>query len=200
MKNRLVCIFSNPFEELPSNQLMIIGLLFYVLSSIFVYYTSNHFEGLISVKSGSNTSLMLSFYNNGIAIVFLSLGAYLFGKVRNSGLRLIDVVNVVLISRIVIYIILLLIIEPFFVKDIFVKVELAILDDDFMLQSLSNLDRIILTVVGILAVFGLLFYFYFFISGLRFVINSKTKIDIFWILLVFLGLEVLCIGLGLNIN
>ena len=190
MNSKLAKLLINPFEEISSTKLLIIGLLAYLASSVFVFYSKCHFEGLIGVKSGRNTNLALSFYNNGIAIVLLTLGCYIFSYLKKSNFRLIDIFNVVLISRIIIYALLLILIEPFIVKNTLLKVEMAILDDDFMLATLTNFDRTVLTIFGFLCISFIVYFFYFFITGLRFVINSKTKMDSIWILLIVFGLEI----------
>lgn len=190
MKNKFTSIFINPFEKYSSRSLCIIGILAYLASSIISYYTLNHFQGIISVKSGGNATLLLSFYNNGIPIVLLTLALFLFGRTRNRNTRIIDILNVVMVSRIIIYLILLLLIEPFFIHGVLMKVEIAILDDDYMLNTLSSFDRTVLITFALLSLFCLVYFFYFFIGGIRFVINSKSKLDIFWILIIVFGLEI----------
>lgn len=180
----------NPFEYISSGKLLLIGLLLYLISSWSIFLSFNHFQGLISVKSGANSSLLWSFYNNGVSIVSLSFFTYFYGRLRNPKTRFIDVLNVVLISRCIIYFIALLINEPFFVKKALIKVELAILDNDFMLNTLATSDKVALVSLGLLSVLSLFYYFYFYISGIRFVINSKTKLDVLWLLLIFFGLEI----------
>ena len=199
MKVKWTRIFINPFEDFSSNQLLIVGLVTYVLSSMLVYYTGNHFQGVISIKQGASSNLIWSFYNNGMVVVLLSVLCYLFGKIRRSNVRFVDVLNVVLISRIIIYVILLLLIEPVFVKNTLTKVELAVLDDDFMLTSLSNLDRTVLISLAMISLLGLFYFFYFFVTSLCFVLNSKSKIDVLWILVLVFGLEILFSLFHLNI-
>lgn len=199
MKVKWTRIFINPFEYFSSNQLLFVGLLAYVLSSLLVFYTGNHFQGVISIKQGASSHLAWSFYNNGIVIVLLSALCFLFAKIRRSAVRFIDVLNVVLISRIILYTILLLLLEPLFVKDTLTKVELAILDNDFALTTISNLDRVVLISLAMVSLLGLFYYFYFFVIGLRFVLNSKSKNDVFWILALIFGLEIMFAFFHLNI-
>lgn len=198
--NKMYRILVNPFEDISSNLLFMIGLVAYVMSSFLAYYSGNHFMGLISVKSGGNSSLLLSFYNNGIPIVLLTGASFFLCRIRNKNTRIIDVLNVVMISRIIIYCILLMIAEPLFFKEVLLKVELAILNNDFAMISLSRLDKAVLTGFGIIALIGLFYFFYFFISGIRFVMNSKANIDILWILILIFGLEIAFTLFHININ
>lgn len=189
-------LLTNPFEDVSSTKLLIVGVISYLISSLIVFYSMNHFEGIISIKAGRNTNLALSFYNNGMAIATLTLGCYIFSILKRANIRIVDILNVVLISRIIIYVLLLLLIEPFVIKNTLLKVEIAILDDDFMLTTLTYLDRIVLGVLGFLCVAVLL---YFFITCLRFVINSKTKMDTVWIVLLVFGLEIVYTVFQFNI-
>lgn len=192
-------LLTNPFEDVSSTKLLIVGVISYLISSLIVFYSMNHFEGIISIKAGRNTNLALSFYNNGMAIATLTLGCYIFSILKRANIRIVDILNVVLISRIIIYVLLLLLIEPFVIKNTLLKVEIAILDDDFMLTTLTYLDRIVLGVLGFLCVAVLLYFFYFFITCLRFVINSKTKMDTVWIVLLVFGLEIVYTVFQFNI-
>lgn len=190
----------NPFEDISSNKLLIIGIVSYILSSLLAFYSSNHFLGFLSIKSGADSSLLLSFYNNGLAIVLLTLAVFIFARFKNSHVRFVDVLNVVMISRIVMYLILLVLADPFLVKNTLTKVELAILDDDFLLQTLTSFDKSVLVLIGLISVFGLFYFFYFFVSGVRFIINSKQRIDIYWIIFLVFLLEFVITFLGLNIK
>lgn len=189
-----------PFAYYSARTLLLVGVFAYVLSSLIAYYSGYHFEGLISVKSGANSSLLLSFYNNGISILLLTVCCYLFAKLRNSHSRIIDVLNVVLISRISIYIIMLMLTEPVFIKQTLIKVELAILDNDFMLSSLTTLNKVALMSLGVLSIFALISFFYYLVSGVLFIINSKTKMDVFFVLLLIFGLEIVFVLFRINIS
>lgn len=189
-----------PFAYYSDRTLLLVGVFAYVLSSFIAYYSGYHFEGLISVKSGANSSLLLSFYNNGISILLLTVCCYLFAKLRNSHSRIIDVLNVVLISRISIYIIMLMLTEPVFIKQTLIKVELAILDNDFMLSSLTTLNKVALMSLGVLSIFALISFFYYLVSGVLFIINSKTKMDVFFELLLIFGLEIVFVLFRINIS
>lgn len=193
-------IISNPFEVISDKTLLIIGLIAYLLSSLIVYNTNNHFQGLFMIRAGATSSLMLSLYNNAIAIFLLTLVAYGYGRWRNDNTHWIGVLNVVLISRIIIYIVMLLLLNSVLINNTIMKVEFAILDKDYWLQSLTYFDYLVLLAIGMLTLFGIVYFFYFFINGLRYTIGVKGKIEGLWILCLVFGLEIVFTLVHLNIN
>lgn len=187
----------NPFEIFSSGKLVVVGVVCYVASSVFAYYCNFNFQDLISIKQGANSNLWLSFYNNGIPVFLLSVVLYSFALLRKAYARYIDLLGVVLISRIPIYIVLLLL-EVFYLHKIQKKIELAVLSDDYLLNTISVFDKIVLVFFGLISLLCLYGFFYYLIKGTTYFIASKRKIDVFWILMMIFGLEFVFLLSGIN--
>ena len=200
MNNKVIALLTNPFENYSAKKLCYLGITAYLLSSILAYYSFHHFQGILRVTAGANASLSWSFYNNACPIVLLTLAMFVFGRLKNGHIRMLDILNVVLISRIIIYGLLTFLVIPFSLEKVLLKVEFSILDDDFMLSSLTVLDWAVLLVSGLFSLLCLTYFFYFFIKGIRFVVHSKSKLDGCWILVIIFGLEIAFILFGINKN
>lgn len=95
-------LFFNPFSKFSEKALLISGILFLVVGSFIGYYFGVTYDGIFDVHI-STVTLIESLTENVINVVILSLLLFIAGIIINSKTRIIDVLNVVLISRFPIY-------------------------------------------------------------------------------------------------
>lgn len=95
-------LFFNPFSKFSEKALLITGILFLVVGSFIGYYFGVTYDGIFDVHI-STVTLIESLTENVINVVILSLLLFIAGIMINSKTRIIDVLNVALISRFPIY-------------------------------------------------------------------------------------------------
>lgn len=95
-------LFFNPFSKFSEKALSISGILFLVVGSFIGYYFGVTYDGIFDVHI-STVTLIESLTENVINVVILSLLLFIAGIIINSKTRIIDVLNVALISRFPIY-------------------------------------------------------------------------------------------------
>lgn len=95
-------LFFNPFSKYSEKALLISGILFLVVGSFIGYYFGVTYDGIFDVHI-STVTLIESLTENVINVVILSLLLFIAGIIINSKTRIIDVLNVALISRFPIY-------------------------------------------------------------------------------------------------
>lgn len=95
-------LFFNPFSKFSEKALLISGILFLVVGSFIGYYFGVTYDGIFDVHI-STVTLIESLTENVINVVILSLLLFIAGIIINSKTRIIDVLNVALISRFPIY-------------------------------------------------------------------------------------------------
>lgn len=95
-------LFFNPFSKFSEKSLLMAGILFLVVGSFIGYYFGVTYDGIFDVHI-STVTLIESLTENVINVVILSLLLFIAGIIINSKTRIIDVLNVALISRFPIY-------------------------------------------------------------------------------------------------
>src|SRR5690606_13144424 len=94
--------FLNPFSKFSEKSLLMAGILFLVVGSFIGYYFGVTYDGIFDVHI-SPVTFTESLTENVINVVILSLLLFIAGIIINSKTRIIDVLNVALISRFPIY-------------------------------------------------------------------------------------------------
>jgi len=96
----------NPFAYFDEKILFIIGLFSHFLFTYIANITESFFPDFLSIKkNGISYSYLDLLYQNTRNLVIAILIFYILGKIINNRTRIIDIVNVVLISRIAYYIV-----------------------------------------------------------------------------------------------
>src|SRR5690606_5333057 len=95
-------LFFNPFSKFSEKALLISGILFLVVGSFIGYYFGVTYDGIFDVHI-STVTLIESLTENVINVGSLSMLLFIAGIIINSKTRIIDVLNVALISRFPIY-------------------------------------------------------------------------------------------------
>ncbi|MEG0529161.1 MAG: hypothetical protein RR578_02370, partial [Bacilli bacterium] len=135
--------------------------------------TNSNFPDFLSIKKGliDFTFWDLLYQNTrniGIAILFL----FILGKIINKRTRFIDIVNVVLISRIAYYIVFITDFIPI------VNNKLNKVTDSIQSNNLSVLQEsstmLVILIVAFVAIFFICVMFYYLYIGFRTVTNLKT--------------------------
>lgn len=182
---------TNPFEIYKERNLLVIGVVFAVIAALVSSFTNHLIFGSLKVISNHRQLWYEAIVNISITLFSNALILYVFARVRYAKTRLIDVLNVVLISHLVIYVMLFLTVLPP-VQNAVTAVELEILDKGFTTIELSKGHMFTLGLFGALVI-GLLFYFfYLLVVGMKIAMNSKHKIDVFLIIvLAFVGNTIL---------
>ena len=94
--------FLNPFSKFSEKSLLMAGILFLVVGSFIGYYFGVTYDGIFDVHI-SPVTFTESLTENVINVGILSLLLFIAGIIINSKTRIIDVLNVALISRFPIY-------------------------------------------------------------------------------------------------
>lgn len=95
-------LFFNPLSKFSEKALLISGILFLVVGSFIGYYFGVTYDGIFDVHI-SPVTFTESLTENVINVVILSLLLFIAGIIINSKTRIIDILNVALISRFPIY-------------------------------------------------------------------------------------------------
>lgn len=183
--------FVNPFEDNNEKTLFIVGITFFILGSIFSYSHNVLFDGIINVHSIGRLSLSASFYNNFANILLLSLILFVYGVLIYRKTRWIDVVNVVLISRIVIYLVSVLVSIPFF-KNIIHKLVEELQGSKFDPHNIALLDMLAMIAIGFASIALLVYFFYLMVVGIRITMNSKKVWHSVATIILILFIDTIC--------
>lgn len=181
-------ILTQPFERLQERQLLLFGLSTLIIASILGYLTSTRFDGVLDVHiSATPVQIEQPFLDNILNTVLLTAFLSLLARYINPKTRLIDILNIALISRI-----------PLYVITIFGFGGIMQETSDHMMQNITNpaemmnlpfINLILLGVSSIysiaaLVLFGILVY-----KGFKTATNLKTNLHKFLILVAVIIAE-----------
>jgi hypothetical protein len=176
---------TNPFEIYRERNLLIIGVVFAILTGLVSSYTSHLLFGSLKVISNQKQLWYEAILNIAITLLSNTIMLYVFARLRYVKTRFVDVLNVVLVSHLVLYLMLCLSVLPL-VQNAVTAVELEILDKGFAAPELSKVHMITLVGFGLVVISLLFYFFYLLVVGMKIAMNSKRKLDVFLlILLVF---------------
>lgn len=176
---------TNPFEIYRERNLLIIGVVFAILTGLVSSYTSHLLFGSLKVISNQKQLWYEAILNIAITLLSNTIMLYVFARLRYVKTRFVDVLNVVLVSHLVLYLMLCLTVLPL-VQNAVTAVELEILDKGFAAPELSKVHMITLVGFGLVVISLLFYFFYLLVVGMKIAMNSKRKLDVFLlILLVF---------------
>ncbi|HLS37208.1 MAG TPA: hypothetical protein VK023_02960 [Sphingobacterium bovisgrunnientis] len=176
---------TNPFEIYRERNLLIIGVVFAILTGLVSSYTSHLLFGSLKVISNQKQLWYEAILNIAITLLSNTIILYVFARLRYVKTRFVDVLNVVLVSHLVLYLMLCLTVLPL-VQNAVTAVELEILDKGFAAPELVNVHMITLVGFGLVVISLLFYFFYLLVVGMKIAMNSKRKLDVFLlILLVF---------------
>ncbi|MGN0002424.1 MAG: hypothetical protein ACI35V_03220 [Sphingobacterium composti] len=174
---------TNPFEIYRESKLLIIGIAFAIVAALVSCYTNHLIFGSLKVISNHRQLWYEGILNISITLLSNTLIMYIFARLRYVKTRFIDVLNVVLISHLVTYVMLILTVLPP-VQNAITAVELEVLDKGFSSLELSKIHMVILGAFGVCVIALLIYFFYLLVVGMKIAMNSKRKIDVLLIILL----------------
>lgn len=191
MKHNIGRLFVNPFEEYSENVLLTAGVIFFAVGGFLAYCGQFDYHGILKVIPTNTYDLFSAFIHLLVNVLVLTLSLFSFGYFVNKKTRFIDVLNVVLISFIMIYMIGLLSAVSF-AKELTNNILKAIEDGDMKLSTITPSDMFLLLFFSLISLVLLLYFFYLVVVGLKFVINAKKFHHGVVIVLIVLLADVLC--------
>ena len=177
--------FKNPFEIYNENKLLVVGLLFFILTSLFTYSSDILLFGSLKIVNLYKQTIWMAIINLAITVVANWLALFVYSKISYTKTRWIDVLNVILIAYIPIYLLAYISALPI-VEHASMRVELAVLDSGFNAPNIALSVLAVLVVFGFVAIASLVYFFYLLIVGTKIAINSKRKYDGFVIIILIL--------------
>ena len=176
----------NPFAYFDDKLLLIIGLIAHLFFSYICYLTDSYFPDFLSIqKIKIDFSFVDIIYQNTRNVLIAILLLYFYGKFINPKTRFIDIINVVLISRITYYIVFITDFIPFINQKINKVTEGVLSNDLTILQNPSIMITVV--IVGFFALFCMAIMFYYLYRGFKTVTNLKnTKQTLGYIAVIFL--------------
>ena len=178
---------TNPFEIYNEKKLLTIGIFFLIIAALISSQFDLLLYGSLKILNNYKQLYFAAIFNICITVFSNVAVFFLFGRIRYSKTRFIDVLNVMLVAHIPMYFVLFLTGLPI-IEDAQTFIELEILGSD-NLQSivLPKEYALILGLYAILALSLLVYFFYLIIVGMKIAINSKSNWDnILMILMVLL--------------
>jgi hypothetical protein len=173
----------NPFEIYRENGLLITGLVFAILTALVSSYTNHLLFGSLKVINNYQQLWYEAILNIAITLLTNTLILFVFARMRYSKTRFVDILNVVLVSHLVLYLMLYLTVLPP-VQNAVTALELELLGKGEISTEISKAHMFILGAFGILVIGLLLYFFYLLVVGMKIAMNSKRKIDVFFIVLI----------------
>ena len=169
MVRQLTTLLFNPFEKYSETVLLLFGIVFTALATLLGFYFDARFDGVLDMHFVKNVTLKEVVLDNLIAIFCLFVFLFGVAKFINSKTRFIDILNIVLISRIAIY---LLTLSP--------KPSDELLKNLIQQNtaSINSLDLSLLVFGGIMALLSLVWYIVLLYNGFKTASNAKKTLPI----------------------
>ena len=163
----------NPFAFFNDKILLVIGIVAHFVFTYVAKLSDSFFPDFLSIKKNGTpyTYIDLLYQNTRNLLIAIGL-LYILGKIINKRTRIIDIVNVVLISRIAYYIVFITDFIPI-VNNNMEKVLKGVTTNNLaVLQETSTM--IVVLIVAFVAIFFICVMFYYLYIGFKTVTNLKT--------------------------
>lgn len=190
MKAKLWKRIFYPFEHNTSNALLVVGILGYLGLSLLGSQWNFISDGIIQMHGSKPRALWQVLINNAINSLSLSVLLFLLARLVYSKTRYIDVLTVVLISQLCLLINGLLLFNPAqqaAQKDLIP----IILKGDFTLNEIQVNQFVWMTILGILALVFIFYFFVLLIQGMKIAMNSKKGYHAVFIIVFTLLLDII---------
>lgn len=193
----------NPFEKYTEKQLFVTGIILAALCSLVAYYLNARFDGILDMHLVNDVRFEAPFIDNLINIVTLSMFLFAAAITVNKKTRIIDILNTVLIARIIYC--FLPIFNPEFISPGIDEKLLSIDPKEPQSLNLTALDftAIGITAIGITAIVmigALVWYIALLYNGFKTASNSKKVAHTIAFILAILIAEVVSSLLISTIN
>jgi len=180
-------IFQNPFAEFADWKLFFVGVIGFFLTSYIIYLSGQQFNGFMHFyKPELAVSLWSVLLVHGYMILAPFILLYCIGLWLNRKTRIIDVLNVVLITPFPLYFALFL--GKLLNLDKFTsQLTHALENGDFELAGVDKMELLLFGMFGIISLVLLYYQFYLLIKGMNVAVNNKKmEISILFVALYFI--------------
>ena len=163
----------NPFAFFNDKILLVIGIVAHFVFTYVAKLNDSFFPDFLSIKkNGTPYTYIDLLYQNTRNLLIAIVVLYILGKIINKRTRIIDILNVVLISRIAYYIVFITDFIPI-VNNNMEKVLKGVTTNNLaVLQETSTM--IVVLIVAFVAIFFICVMFYYLYIGFKTVTNLKT--------------------------
>ncbi|QEE49493.1 hypothetical protein FUA48_07830 [Flavobacterium alkalisoli] len=161
----------NPFEKYSEKQLFVTGITMAAVCSLVAYYLNARFDGILDMHIVKNVRFDAPFIDNLINIVTLTLLLFAAALIVNKKTRIIDILNTVLIARIIYC--FLPIFNPEFISPGIDEKLLSIDPKDPQSLNLTALDYTAIGITAIVMIGALVWYIALLYNGFKTASNSK---------------------------
>src|SRR5690554_2011371 len=182
-------ILFNPFEKYSETTLLIFGIVATLLGSFLGYLMNACFDGIIDMHLVGNIRWYQPFLDNLINIIILTSFLILLGKALNRKTRFIDILAVVLISRIPIYLSSLSNIGGFLYSHSEKVVESFV--NNGGTSQIEIKDLIIVTIIGVIVIPFIIWMIVLLWKGFKTATNNKTIKGVLFFIKVVIASELL---------
>ena len=186
----LLNIFLNPFEDIKSNTLLVIGTIGFILFCILGYFFHFINDGIIQIHPSVPKEFWKYLVNGSINTLGLTVILFVYGKMVNNKTRAEDVLIAVLIAQIALIFIVVVSLNPYS-TEISQNILQEIERGNIAHLKIDTLSLIILTISGIIGIIFLYYFFHLLVIGMKVAINSKKLSHTIVIVLVTLVLDMI---------
>lgn len=186
----MIKMLINPFEKLQTKTLFILGFCGLILGSTLAYLCNARFNGLLSIQFHQDIKFSDPLVDNLINIGSLTVFLFLAGWLINKKTRFVDILNTVMLSRILFYLLVLL-----NASGSVERITNQILDS--IKQSgattspdLDTVDLMLLIVFSILAILTLIWKVIILYNGYKVASNARGTRAVILFILAFILAEV----------
>ena len=181
-------VLLKPFEVYSEKKLLIIGTIVTILGSLSASYFNVRYDGAIDLHFVNNTTLYQPFIDNIINIISLCIPLFIVGKIINNKTRIIDIITVILISRIPFYIISL-----FNINNIVFNAskKLISINPAEKIAQIKNIEWFIIIMSAILTITALIWFISLLFNGYKIATNAKGGKSIFLFVISIIIAEII---------
>ncbi len=178
-----------PFEYVQEKKLLFIGIGVAILSCILQTFTMSRGIAILKMATIMKApTIFQTLADNIISTLLMAAALFAFGKFINSKTRFIDIVNVVLISRMIMYVIIFFDIDGKSSKMATFLIENAN-DQEALVEHLADLAP--LFIMGIVSILALIVFAYYIYQGFKTATHMKKTGHIFFFILIILVTDML---------
>lgn len=179
--NKILHILKNPFAVIEDRKLLAFGIISFISGVCLAYFFEIQMQ-ILRVNPLKTPTLIESFIGHLIIVLALTAMLYSLGKFINKKTRLLDVINVALISMTPLYLIFFENFNGFMYKQT-QRIEEAIRSGNLM----EFQTPVLLIVTSILSVLILIYFIYLLFVGFKTVVHAKKT----WQYFTFFGLLII---------
>lgn len=176
-----------PFDYVQEKKLLFIGIGVAILSCILQTFTMSRGIAILKMATIMKApTIFQTLADNIISTLLMALALFAFGKFINSKTRFVDIVNVVLISRMIMYVLIFFDIDGKSSKMATFLIENAN-DQEALVENLAELAP--LFIMGIVSILALIVFSYYIYQGFKTATHMKKAGHIILFILIILIID-----------